>query len=201
MKSRYILVSALILATASCTKDRNPQPPMGWTAQNVVDRICGVYTLESAQWDGAPLDLDGDGIASPSFMEELLSGEWLGYQDQYCDVTIYPATRLDSPTQINAYIYHGDFMDDSNGGYSLDQIQFYYKVDVEGALSFEFNKASVYSFCGEKKRRLDNVQAGFEGDLFVISGDTDYFDLVSQTAVPGRETFRYRGISTKEKRQ
>ena len=116
-------------------------------------------------------------------------------------MTIFPATRLDSPTQINAYIYHGDFRDDSNGGYSLDQIQFYYKVDVEGALSFEFNKASVYSFSGEKKRRLDNVQAGFEGDLFVISGDTDYFDLVSLTAVPGRETFRYRGISTKEKRQ
>lgn len=200
MKNRFIIAAAFILSAVSCMKDRNPQPPMGWTAQDVVDRICGVYALESAQWDGAPLDLDGDGISSPSFMDELLSGTWLGSQTE-CNLTIVPATRLNTSTEIYAYIYHGDFKDDGNGGYSLERIQLSYKVDAEGSISSYSQQVSVSSHCGGEYFRLDNVQAGFEGDLFVISGDTDYFDLTSKTAVPGRETFRYRCISTKEKRQ
>ena len=176
MRKRAIIISALIFAVISCTKDRNPQPPMGWTAQNAVDKFCGVYALESAEWDGAPLDLDGDGIANPSFLEELLSGTPMGFQTS-SHVIIYPAFKLNTPTQINAYLYYGDFNDNNPGGYSLDVIQFYYNVNVEGNFSFILSGTT----------------------LFVISGDTDYFDFITLTAVSGRETFRYRCISTKQK--
>lgn len=202
MRKRAIIISALIFAVISCTKDRNPQPPMGWTAQNAVDKFCGVYALESAEWDGAPLDLDGDGIANPSFLEELLSGTPLGFQTSSY-VIIYPAFKLNTPTQINAYLYYGDFNDNNPGGYSLDVIQFYYNVNVEGNFSFilsgttpDSHNDATYdaTYC-----RFDNISAGLEGDLFVISGDTDYFDFITLTAVSGRETFRYRCISTKQK--
>lgn len=199
MKNRFLIAAVLILAATSCAKDRRPQPPMGWTAQDAVDRICGVYRLDSVEWTGQPVDLNGDGYAA-SLMEELLGGQWLGIQAD-CEATVHPATKLNTPTDAPVRVYFGDFLDNGNGGYSLGELALYYSVNASGEISLTWNNSinTFFSGSADSHFRFANVDVRIENDLLAVSVDTDYWDLATGTIVSGREILRYKCISTKQK--
>lgn len=198
MKKKVFMIVLSVLTVAACTKDRRPQPAMGWTAQDRVDQICGQYALVQGEWSGKDMDLNGDGLIMP-FLEELQGGTWMGLQTTSRSATITPATRLDTPTDIAVTVYYGDLFPSGVGGYSLDRISFHYTIDKAGDIQFHTNGIFIRSFNDETHYKFENVQVRFISDYLEISADTDYYDYASGALISGRETFRYECISTKQK--
>ena len=65
-----------MLAGCGIKYERN----MTEAAQLTADKVCGIYQAVEATWDGEPLDVNNDGVAKESFLEELLDGPYLGIQ-------------------------------------------------------------------------------------------------------------------------
>ena len=209
MRTRYLAIIFVSLAAFSCQEDR-PGPAMGWTAQDAVDRFCGMYRMVSNSWDG-PLeaDLTGDGIVAGSHFEELLSGKWLGVQEPLFH--IQPVLKLDKPQQFTLGAFGGDYVEgweESLSAYSILSISCYYTVDVNGAIRVVVDEdrmlheqLSHYNgeIPGVRHCRFDNIEVSLEGDIIALSGDTSYYNYFTGNEISGRETFFYKCVSSKEK--
>ena len=70
-KINFAIALALTFITAvACDKDRVAYD-MTEAGRAAMDRLVGEYELIDAEWDGVPVDLDGDGVASASIFDEL----------------------------------------------------------------------------------------------------------------------------------
>lgn len=62
-----ILIALAASLFVSCKKDKSSDPLI------TADLIVGQYKIKSVSWEGAPVDLDGDGVASKDLNVELMS--------------------------------------------------------------------------------------------------------------------------------
>ena len=70
-KINFAIALALTFITAvACDKARVAYD-MTEAGRAAMDRLVGEYELIDAEWDGVPVDLDGDGVASASIFDEL----------------------------------------------------------------------------------------------------------------------------------
>lgn len=186
-----------------------------------MDKVCGVYELVSLEWDGGPVDLNGDGTALPGLLEEALSGEFLGYTVGNLDRetgritgTVYaPAYDPEKNgyngssgkypgTEIMLPLFTGDYEEGTRWPYSLGAIHAYYRVESSGELTLAYDRKQQASFhqgvVTLPECAFSAVQVVWEesGD-FRISAETAFYDYLSKRMVGGRETALYRCISTK----
>lgn len=70
-KIKFAISLALaFMAAVACDKNKVVYD-MTDAARAAMDRLVGEYELVGAEWDGAPVDLNGDGVASASIFDEL----------------------------------------------------------------------------------------------------------------------------------
>lgn len=70
-KINFALALALtFMAAVACDKNKVAYD-MTDAARAAMDRLVGEYELVGAEWDGSPVDLNGDGVASASIFDEL----------------------------------------------------------------------------------------------------------------------------------
>ena len=65
-----LALTLTLMAAIACDKDKVSYD-MTDAARAAMDRLVGEYELVGAEWDGAPVDLNGDGVASASIFDEL----------------------------------------------------------------------------------------------------------------------------------
>ena len=130
-----------------------------------MDKVCGVYELVSLEWDGGPVDLNGDGTALPGLLEEALSGEFLGYTVGNLDHetgritgTVYaPAYDPEKNgyngssgkypgTEIMLPLFTGDYEEGTRWPYSLGAIHAYYRVEPSGELTLSYDREQQAGF-------------------------------------------------------
>ena len=214
------ILSLLVLVLAvSCRQDypylRTPE------AVATMDRVCGVYQLVSLDWDGGPVDLNGDGIAGESLLEEALSGPFLGLTSCYDEQTGRLTGRVEA-APYNPALVTGDgkglytgtpmffplFMGDGpvqdGVRVSLHAVYAYYQVDPDGNLVLEYARTDDRSYCDPR-----GAYAGMEGIAlnwlengdFRASAVVRFYDALQEKLVSGRETALYRCVSTKVRKE
>lgn len=209
---RLAAFAAAVAALAGC--EVKYEKLMSDAAVATADRVCGVYRLTDASWDGAPLDLDCDGVASGSFMDECLKGDFLGWvlsDGENLDVHIY-AIQYGSEKPVKIYIpfFQGDYTlplkQDGMPTYSLNSIDAEYSILEDGTLSIDCMSTQRHSSHGPQGAFCDvwDIELTWDRDGdgdFILSGTTRFIDRISGNEVEGRETLRYHCISTKEKKK
>ena len=176
-------------------------------AQLTADKVCGVYKAVEATWDGEPLDVNNDGIARESFMEELLKGEYLGlqYKEDELTTTVQPCYRSGSITSVAFPFFLGYYSDSdlrfSIPLYTCDHIIIAYEINDEGVLTIKDQYSYIWLTGQKEHAKVENVSITWEDGDFLISADTGFYNYLSQTFTEGRATFRYHCISTKEEKQ
>ena len=217
---RIASVGAAISALAGCGEKY--EKLMTDAAIATADRVCGVYRLVDAVWDGAPLDLDEDGIASESFLEECLAGNHLGLVATEEGVTgrVHSITYgSDRPVEMYLPFFHGEYSlsGQSAPGATLgdgSKVPLYSCESLKGSYSIREDGTLVLDFLSSQRRSAWYPETAFcdvwdisvtwdsdgDGD-FILSGTTRFIDRISGNEVEGRETLRYHCISTKEKKK
>lgn len=212
-------LAAVVALVAGCKQDY----PYLRTQEALatMDKVCGVYELVSLEWDGGPVDLNGDGTALPGLLEEALSGEFLGYTVGNLDHetgritgTVYaPAYDPEKNgyngssgkypgTEIMLPLFMGDYEEGTRWPYSLGAIHAYYRVEPSGELTLSYDREQQAGFhqgvVTLPECAFSAVQVVWEesGD-FRISAETAFYDYLSKRMVGGRETALYHCISTK----
>lgn len=208
MRKVYWLLLALpLLAGCKIKYER----PMTEAAQLTADRICGVYRLVDATWDGEPLDLDGDGEAQTPFLRELLEGEYLGFQyhNEDIDVVVSPvySSQLGSSSSFLFFYgeYSASYFRDGIPLYKSERITCEYKVLEDGSAEVKARTSYLDDYVSrEDYFDLRDIEFTWDKDGdgdFLLSATTGYYNHLTQQHTVGRETFRYHCISTKEKKQ
>lgn len=191
---------------ASCSRGEKYEKTMTDAAVATADRVCGVYRLVEMEWTGAPVDLDGDGIAR-SLWEECLSGKNNGAgipETGEIDMIVTPI-RYGYTGTIDFVIpmFMGDFpAGEYRGVYSLRQIPALYQIDSDGSIVFDAPKSYYESATTDATFGFRNISISWEenGD-FLASATTSFYDLLSKQQVEGCETLRFHCISTKERKK
>ena len=212
---RLAAFAAAVAALAGC--EVKYEKLMSDAAVATADRVCGVYRLTDASWDGAPLDLDCDGVASGSFMDECLKGDFLGWvlsDGENLDVHI-SAIQYGSERPVEMYLpfFHGDYSlsgQSAPGGtlgdgskvplYSCESLKGSYSIREDGTLVLDFLSSQRRSDWYPETAFCDVWDISVTWD-FILSGTTRFIDRISGNEVEGRETLRYHCISTKEKKK
>ena len=70
-KINFALALALTFMAAVAGDKNKVVYDMTDAARAAMDRLVGEYELVGAEWDGSPVDLNGDGVASASIFNEL----------------------------------------------------------------------------------------------------------------------------------
>lgn len=196
-KIKFALALALtFMAAMACDKDKVSYD-MTEAGRAAMDRLVGEYELVGAEWDGAPVDLNGDGVASASIFDELkdvpdLTDE-IGIE---IDMTApYQATvRISlliediylntSSAFWNKRVYTPKFSMDSSGNYDLGIDPYYGKISDDGRCQGYFYKMNV---------RLEG------DDMLYLSGYSVLRDERSAQPVNGTLTYKFKCVSGKGK--
>lgn len=197
-KINFALALALtLMAAIACDKDK-VEYDMTDAARAAMDRLVGEYELVGADWDGAPVDLNGDGVASASIFDELkevpdLTDE-IGIE---IDMTAPYLTSVRISLLIeeiylntsiafwNKSVYTPRFSVDSSGNYDLGIDPYYGKVSDDGRCQGYFYKMNV---------RLEG------DDILYLSGYTVLRDERSGQPVKGTLTYKFKCVSGKGKK-
>ena len=196
-KINFALALALtFMAAVACDKNK-VEYDMTDAARAAMDRLVGEYELVGAEWDGAPVDLNGDGVASASIFDELkevpdLTDE-IGIE---IDMTAPYLTSVRISLLIeeiylntsiacwNKSVYTPRFSVDSSGNYDLGIDPYYGKVSDDGRCQGYFYKMNV---------RLEG------DDILYLSGYTVLRDDRSGQPVTGTLTYKFKCVSGKGK--
>lgn len=208
---RTLIISAAVFAVAGCGVKY--EKLMTDEALATADRVCGVYHLVDITWDGERVDLDNDGVASESFLEECLSGDYLGYvmKDGVVECTV-GAIEYGSQSPVKVYIpfFYGDY---SLSGpysdtyrYSLLGLSVSYSIEDDGTLILDYQPHQRSSSHSPESEFCDVFDISVIWDRdgngdFIVSGRTKFLDNLTGNEVEGCETIRYHCISTKEKKK
>lgn len=198
-KINFALALALtFMAAVACDKNK-VEYDMTDAARAAMDRLVGEYELVGAEWDGAPVDLNGDGVASASIFDELkevpdLTDE-IGIE---IDMTAPYLTSVRISLLIeeiylntsiafwNKSVYTPKFSVDSSGNYDLGIDPYYGKVSDDGRCQGYFYRMNV---------RLEG------DDILYLSGYTVLRDDRSGQPVKGTLTYKFKCVSGKGKNE
>lgn len=186
------------MAAVACDKNKVVYD-MTDAARAAMDRLVGEYGLVGAEWDGAPVDLNGDGVASASIFDELkevpdLTDE-IGIE---IDMTAPYRTSVRISLLIeeiylntsiafwNKSIFTPKFSVDSSGNYDLGIDPYYGKVSDDSRCQGYFYKMNV---------RLEG------DDILYLSGYTVLRDDRSGQPVNGTLTYKFKCVSGKGKNE
>lgn len=196
-KINFALALALtFMAAVACDKNK-VEYDMTDAARAAMDRLVGEYELVGAEWDGAPVDLNGDGVASASIFDELkevpdLTDE-IGIE---IDMTAPYLTSVRISLLIeeiylntsiafwNKSVFTPKFSVDSSGNYDLGIDPYYGKISDDGRCQGYFYKMNV---------RLEG------DDILYLSGYTVLRDDRSAQPVTGTLTYKFKCVSGKGK--
>lgn len=198
-KIYFALALALtFMAAVACDKNKVVYD-MTDAARAAMDRLVGEYELVGAEWDGAPVDLNDDGVASASIFDELkevpdLTDE-IGIE---IDMTAPYRTSVRISLLIeeiylntsiafwNKSIFTPKFSVDSSGNYDLGIDPYYGKVSDDGRCQGYFYKMNV---------RLEG------DDILYLSGYTVLRDDRSGQPVNGTLVYKFKCVSGKGKNE
>ena len=198
-KINFALALALtFMAAVACDKNK-VEYDMTDAARAAMDRLVGEYELVGADWDGAPVDLNRDGVASASIFDELkevpdLTDE-IGIE---IDMTAPYLTSVRISLLIeeiylntsiafwNKSVYTPRFSVDSSGNYDLGIDPYYGKVSDDGRCQGYFYKMNV---------RLEG------DDILYLSGYTVLRDDRSGQPVNGTLVYKFKCVSGKGKNE
>ena len=185
------------MAAVACDKNKVVYD-MTDAARAAMDRLVGEYELVGAEWDGAPVDLNGDGVASASIFDELkevpdLTDE-IGIE---IDMTAPYRTSVRISLLIeeiylntsiafwNKSIFTPKFSVDSSGNYDLGIDPYYGKVSDDSRSQGYFYKMNV---------RLEG------DDMLYLSGYTVLRDDRSGQPVNGTLVYKFKCVNGKGKK-
>ena len=197
---KTILAILLLMATTGCEKEKY-EKPMSDAAYEMIDRMCGMYRLISIDWTGEPVDLDGDGVAQESLLEECLSGVYDGETNSR-DWPIEPLYAYESERYFDLPFFHGDFTPgyESLVYYSLNCISGKMRLLEDDTLEIEVVEYTWQLV--EKEGAIHDIEITWEPDGdFLVAGTTCFRDERTGETVRGRATHRYHCVSTKEKKK
>lgn len=196
-KINFALALALTFMTAVACDKNKVVYDMTDAARAAMDRLVGEYELVGAEWDGAPVDLNDDGVASASIFDELkevpdLTDE-IGIE---IDMTAPYRTSVRISLLIeeiylntsiafwNKSVFTPKFSVDSSGNYDLGIDPYYGKVSDDGRCQGYFYKMNV---------RLEG------NDILYLSGYTVLRDDRSGQPVNGTLVYKFKCVSGKGK--
>ena len=198
-KLNFALALALtFMAAVACDKNKVVYD-MTDAARAAMDRLVGEYELVGAEWDGAPVDLNSDGVASASIFDELkevpdLTDE-IGIE---IDMTAPYRTSVRLSLLIeeiylntsiafwNKSVFTPKFSVDSSGNYDLGIDPYYGKVSDDGRCQGYFYKMNV---------RLEG------DDILYLSGYTVLRDDRSGQPVNGTLVYKFKCVNGKGKNE
>lgn len=198
-KIYFALALALtFMAAVACDKNKVVYD-MTDAARAAMDRLVGEYELVGAEWDGAPVDLNDDGVASASIFDELkevpdLTDE-IGIE---IDMTAPYRTSVRISLLIeeiylntsiafwNKSVFTPKFSVDSSGNYDLGIDPYYGKVSDDGRCQGYFYKMNV---------RLEG------DDILYLSGYTVLRDDRSGQPVNGTLVYKFKCVNGKGKNE
>ena len=191
-----ISLALTLMAAIACDKDKVSYD-MTEAGRAAMDRLVGEYELVGAEWDGAPLDLNGDGVASVSIFDELkevpnLTDE-IGIEIDMAApyrTTVRISLLIEdiylntSSAFWNKRVYTPTFSVDSSGNYDLGIDPYYGKISDDGRCQGYFYKMNV---------RLEG------DDILYLSGYSVLRDERSAQPVNGTLTYKFKCVSGKGK--
>lgn len=198
-KINFALALALtFMAAVACDKNKVVYD-MTDAARAAMDRLVGEYELVGAEWDGAPVDLNGDGVASASIFDELKEvpdltdeiGIEIDMEAPYrtsvrISLLIEEIYLNTSIAFWNKSVFTLKFSVDSSGNYDLGIDPYYGKVSDDSRCQGYFYKMNV---------RLEG------DDMLYLSGYTVLRDDRSGQPVNGTLTYRFKCVSGKGKNE
>lgn len=191
-----ISLALTLMAAVACDKNKVVYD-MTDAARAAMDRLVGEYELVGAEWDGAPVDLNGDGVASASIFDELkevpdLTDE-IGieidmaapYRTSVRISLLIEEIYLNTSIAFwNKSVFTPKFSVDSSGNYDLGIDPYYGKVSDDGRCQGYFYKMNV---------RLEG------DDILYLSGYTVLRDDRSGQPVNGTLVYKFKCVSGKGK--
>lgn len=193
-----ISLALTLMAAVACDKNKVVYD-MTDAARAAMDRLVGEYELVGAEWDGAPVDLNGDGVASASIFDELkevpdLTDE-IGieidmaapYRTSVRISLLIEEIYLNTSIAVwNKSVFTPKFSVDSSGNYDLGIDPYYGKVSDDGRCQGYFYKMNV---------RLEG------DDILYLSGYTVLRDDRSGQPVNGTLVYKFKCVSGKGKNE
>lgn len=188
MRRTTAFILAALAALTSCVKEEWKQD-LSDEAREIMDRVVGKYVIEEMNWDGNPVDLNGDGTAEPEIADELtgrasatvdrIDNEWNNSHDG----------------QMNFHINVNEYPQKAWSRWSMIYVRLEFDVrygEFDPDLDYLNRHASSDCY------RLENFDIQLlDGERFVLSADTMVYDYLSQGAVEGRMSWIFRCISGK----
>lgn len=198
-KIYFALALALtFMAAVACDKNKVVYD-MTDAARAAMDRLVGEYELVGAEWDGAPVDLNDDGVASASIFDELKEvpdltdeiGIEIDMEAPYrtsvrISLLIEEIYLNTSIAFWNKSVFTPKFSVDSSGNYDLGIDPYYGKVSDDSRCQGYFYKMNV---------RLEG------DDMLYLSGYTVLRDDRSGQPVNGTLTYKFKCVSGKGKNE
>jgi len=191
-----LALTLTLMAAIACDKDKVSYD-MTEAGRAAMDRLVGEYELVGAEWDGAPVDLNGDGVASASIFDELKEVPDLTDETGIeIDMTVPYRTTVRISLLIediylntssafwNKRVYTPTFSVDSSGNYDLGIDPNYGKISDDGRCQGYFYKMNV---------RLEG------DDILYLSGCSVLRDERSGQPVNGTLTYKFKCVSGKGK--
>ena len=193
-----ISLALTFMAAVACDKNKVVYD-MTDAARAAMDRLVGEYELVGAEWDGAPVDLNGDGVASASIFDELkevpdLTDE-IGieidmaapYRTSVRISLLIEEIYLNTSIAFwNKSVFTPKFSVDSSGNYDLGIDPYYGKVSDDSRCQGYFYKMNV---------RLEG------DDILYLSGYTVLRDDRSGQPVNGTLVYKFKCVSGKGKNE
>ena len=188
MRRTTAFILAALAALTSCVKEEWEQD-LSDEAREIMDRVVGKYVIEEMNWDGNPVDLNGDGTAEPDIADEL-TGRASATVDR-----IYNEWDNSHDGQMNFLINVNEYPQETWSRWNMIHVTLEFAVrfgEFDPDLDYLNRHASSNSY------RLENFDIQLlDGERFVLSADTMVYDYLSQGAVEGRMSWIFRCISGK----
>lgn len=188
MRRTTAFILAALAALTSCVKEEWKQD-LSDEAREIMDRVVGKYVIEEMNWDGNPVDLNGDGTAEPDIADELTDRASATVD------RIYNEWDKSHVGQMNFLINVNEYPQAAWSRWSMIHVTLEFAVrfgEFDPDLDYLNRHASSNSY------RLENFDIQLlDGERFVLSADTMVYDYLSQGAVEGRMSWIFRCISGK----
>lgn len=198
-KINFALALALTFMSAVACDKNKVVYDMTDAARAAMDRLVGEYELVGAEWDGAPVDLNDDGVASASIFDELKEvpdltdeiGIEIDMEAPYrtsvrISLLIEEIYLNTSIAFWNKSIFTPKFSVDSSGNYDLGIDPYYGKVSDDSRCQGYFYKMNV---------RLEG------DDILYLSGYTVLRDDRSGQPVNGTLVYKFKCVNGKGKNE
>lgn len=189
----YLTVLGAALLAVSCEKEKDDVPQGLW---NTVERISGYYTLDSLEWEGPEVDLNGDGTADGFSLENFKRIGWTGFSSLSHRLSyVIPVSGSGNESRIVLCCFVGYaesyYNNEWRGGIECRSINAYYKISDDGEFTVtDINEYDVND--SHNQRCLKNGSVTFDKNWnLVFSYDTKFINRQTFEMISGRLTIHY----------